>query len=220
MNGVIFDLDGTILDSMGLWEDIVERYLKSLSVPVKEGVSTGILSLSFAEGAEYIRQNFLPDKSSQEIGDGINDLVENIYKYELAAKEGMTQFISRLYGAGVPMCVATSNCFRSARAALERLGVAHCFRHLFTSDEVPRGKTDPEMYLKAAAYMNSPVAATWVLEDAPHALKSAKGAGFKVALVREKEWEKERSSSLALADFAIDSPADLDTLYYKIVGQK
>lgn len=220
MSGVIFDMDGTILDSLSLWENIVERYMRSLSLPVEEGSSKAILRMSLSEGIAYIHENFLPEKSEQEISDGIFGLVQGAYAHDVLAKEGMAQFILAMHAAGVPLCVATSNGLREAQSAFTRLGLYDCFVHVFTSDEVPEGKSNPLIYLKAAQAMHSPVGDTWVLEDSPHAIKSAKAAGFKVVVVKEEYWKEQRQELEELADFRIDCASDLERLFDIITKHK
>lgn len=211
--GIIFDLDGTILDSMSVWNGVAEKYLGTLSVVPESGLSAKLDRMSFAEGVKYVRCTYLPDRTESQISDGIFAIIERAYRYEIQLKAGMGEFIEKLSLAGIPMSVATSNMKKTACAALERVGILPYFSHIITSDEVSAGKDSPEIYFRAAKLMNVAAANSWVIEDAPHAVNCAKSAGFKVAAVRERKWAGEWGNIARLADFSVSRADDLKTLY-------
>ncbi len=214
--GVIFDLDGTLLDSMSVWRNVAERYLDGLSVGYEEGLSERVSKMSFSEGAQYLKERYLPARSVVEIEEGVSALIGRAYGESIPLKQGAGELVTRLYGAHIPMAVATSNSGRLAMSALRRLGIDGCFSAVITSDEISLGKCSPEIYLEAARRIGTEIAETWVAEDAPHAVATAKRAGFRVAAVCDGFW-KDRSAFTS-ADMVIEGEKGYSDLFSRICG--
>ena len=212
-DGVIFDFDGTLLDSAEAWNGVAERYLEELSIPCEEGLSQKISRLSFAEGAEYIRRTYLPDRTISQVERGIIAIVEREYRESLPLKDGVKELLKSLYVANIPMCIATSNTGELVKSALRRLNIDGYFVAVISSDEVAVGKESPEIYLEAARRMGGKVDNTWVVEDSPHAIATAKSAGFKVAAVCDGKSDETFQS----ADFVIDSAQGFSPLCKEII---
>lgn len=212
-DGVIFDFDGTLLDSAEAWNGVAERYLEELSVPCEEALSLKISRLSFAEGADYIRRTYLPDRTISQVERGIIAIVERGYRESLPLRDGAEELLKLLRAANIPMCVATSNTGGLVKSALRRLNIDGYFVAVITSDEVAVGKESPEIYLEAARRMDGKVSNTWVVEDSPHAIATAKRAGFKVAAVCDAKTDKIFQS----ADFIIDSAKRFAALSEEII---
>lgn len=210
--GVIFDLDGTLLDSMSVWHNVAERYLESLSVPHESGLSDRIARMSFAEGAQYIKDRYLPHYTVRQIEEDVTAIIEREYRENIPLKDGAEELLKLLSSSGIPMCVATSNSKRLACLALDRLGIYNLFASVITSDDVSLGKDSPEIYLEAVRRMGTDISNTWVVEDAPHAIATAKGAGFRVAAV-QYGWVNKADIS---ADFIIDGKRGNINLFSKI----
>ena len=212
-DGVIFDFDGTLLDSAEAWNGVAERYLEGLSVPCEEGLSQKISRLSFAEGAEYIRRTYLPDRTISQVEREIIAIVEREYRESLPLKDGVKELLKSLRENNIPMCIATSNTGGLVKSALRRLNIDGYFVAVISSDEVAVGKESPEIYLEAARRMGGKVDNTWVVEDSPHAIATAKSAGFKVAAVCDAKTDKIFQS----ADFIIDSAKRFAALSKEII---
>ena len=211
IKGAIFDLDGTLLDSMFIWDTIGEDYLRSLGIEPRENLSETFKSFTLEESAEYYRAHYGVTLSVAEIVDGVNSMVEEFYRNTVPLKKGVFEFLEHLSKNGVKMCIATVTDKYLAEAALERLGVRHYFSEIFTCAEVGCGKNDPNIYRTALAFLGTEKRETLVFEDAFHALMTAKNDGFPIAAVYDKHEEKQEKLK-EIADIYI---TDFNTVLFK-----
>ena len=181
ITGVIFDLDGTILNSMSIWDKAGELYLGSLGIRAEPDLSKLMYSMSMKEGAEYLKNRYQLDLTSDDIIAGINNTIEHFYRFQVTLKDGALQFLEELRKTGIKITLATASDRRIIEAALKRLKVLPYFDRIFTCSEIGESKEKPDIYLKAAEYMATDIQSTWVFEDALYAIRTAKNAGFKIA---------------------------------------
>ena len=205
IKGAIFDLDGTIIDSMFIWDTIGEEYLRSLGMVPKENLAEVFKTFTLTQAAEYYRNHYGIKFSADEIVDDINNMVAEIYRTKVTLKTGVGDFLKRLQSAGVKMCVATITDRTIVEDTLKRLNVLEYFSEIFTCAEVGYNKETPEIYRQALNHLGTPKAETIVFEDALHAINTAKDDGFKVAAVydsHEPRQEKIKEiSDYYIADF-------------------
>ena len=205
LRGAIFDMDGTLLDSMQVWENAGEDYLRTLGCVPEEGVGELMKSMSLQQAALYCRERYALPLSVEEIIDGVNGRVERFYRQEARLKPGAADFLRTLSQQGVGMCLATATDLHLVEAALDRCGVRTYFSALFTCTQVGSGKDEPHIYRAALRHLGTGRADTLVFEDALYAARTAKGDGFVtvgVADAYEKsEGELERLSDFFLRDF-------------------
>ena len=204
MDGAVFDVDGTLLDSMPAWEDAGQRYLAGLGIEAKPGLSKILYPMSMREGALYLKDTYGLQKSVQEIEGGINKTIQDFYQNEVQPKKGVMSFLERLRRENIPAAAATSSDRCLIEAAFDRLGLNKYFVHIFTCTEVGRGKDKPDIYLAAARRLGSDVSRTWVFEDALHAARTARLAGFHVAAVHDRSAEGDRKKLEETADIYIE----------------
>ena len=107
IKGAIFDLDGTLIDSMFIWDTIGEDYLKSFGIEPKENLAEVFKTFTLEQAAEYYHNHYNIKLSVKEIVEGINDMVAEIYRTKVVLKPGISDFLKRLQSLGVKMCVAT-----------------------------------------------------------------------------------------------------------------
>ena len=105
----VFDLDGVLLDSMGIWNDLGARYLRSLGVTPEEGLNEILFSMSMEQGAEYLHTHYALPQSAAEVGAGIGDMLRDFYFYEVPAKDGAAALLAALTARGVKLAAATSS---------------------------------------------------------------------------------------------------------------
>jgi len=199
IKGAIFDLDGTILDSMPIWYSAAERFLKGIGIEAEPGIDRAMFSMSMTEGAEFLKDRYHLDMDPREIIEGINRTIEDFYAYHAPLKEGVKKFLEGMREAGVKMVIATATDRNVLEPALERLDVMRFFDRIFTTTEIGAGKTRPDIYHAAARHMGTLPEETWVFEDALYAIKTAKSAGFRTVGVYDPysadDWEEIRSIS-------------------------
>ena len=205
VKGAIFDLDGTLIDSMFIWDTVGNDYLKSLGLEPKENLSKVFNTFTLLQAAEYYRNHYDIELSAREIMDGINKMISEMYQEKVELKPGVKDFLRRLQSLGVKMCVATVTDRAIADAVLKRLHVREYFSEIFTCEEVGFNKESPEIYRRAQNFLGTEKAETVVFEDAFHALKTAKDDGFPVAAVYDvhepKQKEMKEISDYYITDF-------------------
>lgn len=176
--GAIMDIDGTLLDSMPIWDDASARWLSSIGVQPEEGLGEIMFRMSLDEGAAYLRSEYDLSLSEQEIKDGVLGVIRDFYVNKVQAKPGADSFLAHMQELGIPMYLATSSNREHVRAALERLGLCKYFRGMITCEEAGSSKREPGIFLQAAERMGIAPADVYVFEDVIHAVRAAGSAGF------------------------------------------
>jgi len=210
--GAIFDLDGTLLDSMPFWETLGSEYLKAKGIIPRENVDRTLKTMSLQQGARYLKREFSIPGSEDEIIDEIVAMIEDIYLSKAPFKAGALPLLERLYEEKVRMCIATATENSLAKAALERLGALSYFDFILTCFDTGMGKDRPEFFLKALELLNTPKEETIVFEDALYAIKSAKAAGLLVVAVYDESFHEEREEIRVISDFYLDSLEDWEMI--------
>ena len=202
IKGAIFDLDGTLLDSMFIWDTIGEEYLRSLGKEPHEDLKETFMTLTLEEAAVYYREHYGVTLSVKEIVDGVNAMVEQTYRTKVTLKPGIAEYLAWLKGNGVRMCVATVTDRYLVEETLERLGVRHYFSEIFTCAEVGFGKDKPVIYQKALEHLETEKRDTYVFEDMLFALNTAKTDGFPTVGVYDRH-EAHQDELKELSDYYI-----------------
>lgn len=202
IKGAIFDLDGTLLDSMFIWDTIGEEYLRSLGKEPHEDLKETFMTLTLEEAAVYYREHYGVTLSVKEIVDGVNAMVEQTYRTKVTLKPGIAEYLAWLKENGVRMCVATVTDRYLVEETLERLGVRHYFSEIFTCAEVGFGKDKPIIYQKAMGHLETEKRDTYVFEDMLFALNTAKTDGFPTVGVYDRH-EAHQDELKGLADYYI-----------------
>ena len=136
--GAIFDVDGTILDTLSIWDQAPERYLKSMGIEAEDGLGQTLFSMSMQEGAAFLRELYLPDLEEEAIIAGINRTVEDFYFDQAPLRTGVEQFLKEMKQTGVKMVAATSSDRRVVERPAQTQGDG--LKRIFTSTEIGVGK--------------------------------------------------------------------------------
>lgn len=176
--GFIFDVDGTILDSMSIWMDAGKLYLESLGIKTDENIGEVMFEMTMEQGAKYLQDNYNVELSIEEICQGINDRVFEFYEKEAPEKEGIREVLEKARNSGISMTIATSTDRPMIEAALKRLALIDYFQEIFTTTEVGKGKDSPDIFNKAMLAMNTSPENTWLFDDAAYSLATAKKMGI------------------------------------------
>ena len=186
IRGVIFDVDGVLLNSMPVWENLGEIYLERLGIEAEKGLGETLFAMSLEEGADYLIENYGLKQTPGEIIAGLNREVQDFYGRKVPLKEGVRGYLQEFRDRKIPMAIATSGDRANAEAALKRLKVLSYFRAVFTCSEIGSSKSQPDIYYAAALQLDTDPSDTWVFEDALHAIRTAKKAGFRTAGVYDR----------------------------------
>ncbi|MGN0335571.1 MAG: HAD family hydrolase [Lachnospiraceae bacterium] len=204
LEGAVFDLDGTLLDSMGIWDSVGERYLLSNGIVPKENLKAEIREMSLKQAAQYLIRIYGIPKSAEEICGDVNRMIEKFYREEASLKAGVRDFVEMLAENQVGMCIATATDRYLVEAALTRCGIRKYFSEIFTCSDVGHGKDEPVIFERAWKSLGTEKEKTWIFEDAVHALRTAKDAGFVTVGVFDR-FEEDQKTVRSLSDVYIES---------------
>ena len=219
IKGAIFDLDGTLFDSMFIWDSIGEKYLSSIGYEPKEDLNETFKTMSLYNAACYYKSEYGVTLSVDEIMDGVNRMVEKYYMNEIQLKPGVYDFIKHLNNIGVKMCIATATDKYLVEAALERCGISDCFSEIFTCTTVGHSKDEPDIYREALKHLGTAKNDTLVFEDAIYAIRTAKKDGFNVVAIFD-ESEENQAEIKSLCDFYISDYTDIVNFWRFAVPMK
>ena len=203
IRGVIFDVDGVLLDSMGIWTDLGARYLVSVGSEPEEGLSDILFSMSMEQGAEYLKEHYSLSQPAEEIAEGLRTMLQDFYYYEVRAKEGAEALLRNISDAGLKITAATSSPRAHIEKALERNGLLGYISRMFTNSEIGKSKHFPDIYNAASGYMGTDPAETLVFEDSLYALRTASAAGYVTVGVYDSLGEPDQEGLKESADMYI-----------------
>ena len=208
IRGAIFDVDGTLLDSMFIWDTIGETYLRSIGYEPREKLNEVFKNMSLFQAARYYRTEYGVTLSIDEIMNGVNAMLERYYRFEVSLKPGVAELLAQLQASGVKLCIATATDRYLVEAALERCGVLSCFGAIFTCNEVGHGKDEPDIFEEALRFLGTEKAESVVFDDALYAVRTAKEAGFPVAAVYDSH-ERSQVEVCARSDLYLEDLTQL-----------
>lgn len=178
IKGAIFDLDGTLLDSMGFWDNVGENFLAAQGKEPREDFREKYYVLSPRETAEMLIDEYGVPGTPDEIIDSMNNAAEIFYTNHVHPKPHAIELLEKLRAAGIKMALATATDRHLVEIAVNRLDIKKYFEGIVTCGEVGQSKTRPDVYLKALSYIGSEIKDTALFEDAVVAAHTAKEAGF------------------------------------------
>lgn len=189
----IFDLDGTLTDSMYVWDRLPEELVRQFGGDPAPGLSHTLRSMSSPQAAEYLIRTYRLSAAPQQLMDAMEELADREYRDRVPLKPGVRPLLERLHQLGVPCAVATASQVHQARQALERLEVWPFFFFALSATQYGP-KTRPDLYLEAARRLGASPERTLVFEDALHAAQTAAQAGFPVVGVYDTFSSEDESS--------------------------
>lgn len=209
-SGVIFDLDGTLVDSMDYWDNLGPNYLAERGIESDPIDHENFKTLTLEEAAAYVKEKYRLPEPADEVYNAIMDGMRKPYLELIPLKPGVACMLNALDAAGVRMCIATASEKELVIPALERLGIAHHFQGVYTCPEVGVSKSEPDVFEWALRELGTPRGTTVVVEDSLHAIETAKLAGFPVIAVHEHTASHNAREIEELADVVVASFADME----------
>ena len=209
VKGAIFDLDGTLLDSLSVWEQIDVSFLEKRGFTATRDYTMAVTPLGFNKAAEYTISRFGLKESIDEIVSEWNQMTEQAYACEVKLKPNAREYLQYLKTKNVRLAVATALHPQSIEAVLKSNGVYDYFESFTTLQEVSRGKEFPDIYLLAAQRLGLDPSECIVFEDILAAVKGAKSGGFTVCGVYDSHADHEWDEIVALADCSIKNFSEI-----------
>ena len=210
---VIFDLDGTLIDSMWMWKAIDIEYLARFGLSCPDKLQKEIEGMSFSETAGYFKQQFEIPDSIEQIKQAWIDMSIEKYRSQVPLKKGAYHFLEYLKATGTAAGIATSNGREMVDAVLDALQIRHFFQSITTACEVAAGKPAPDIYLKVAGDLGILPGHCMVFEDVPAGILAGKAAGMVVCAIEDDFSAGMRPEKQQLADYYIQD-------YTEITGER
>ncbi len=191
----IFDMDGTLIDSMGFWKNLGREYLAQNGITENiEDVLEKIKPMTMTESAQLFCDEFHLKKTAESVAQEMNDVMDAHYREDIPLKKGAEKYLKHLFNSEVKMCVASATDLKLMEVCLFRLGVAKYFEFILSCEEVGVGKNRPDVYFEAARRLGAQPEDIAVYEDASYAIKTAVEAGFYTIAVYDSSnhscWEE------------------------------
>lgn len=209
IDAVIFDLDGTLIDSMWMWKSIDIEYLQRFGIEMPDDLQKCVEGMSFSETAEYFKSRFNLSDSLDQIKDDWNRMAWEKYEHEVPLKEGVLEFLQYLKKTNRKIGIATSNSRELVYLVINKLGIKEYFHSIRTSCEVEKGKPSPDIYLLVAKDLQVDPSRCLVFEDVVYGVMAGKNANMKVCAVYDPYSKKDDEEKKKLADYYVTSMKEI-----------
>lgn len=203
IKAVIFDLDGSLVDSMWIWRDIDIEYLGRFGIEIPDNLQKDIEGKSFSETAVYFKERFLIPDSLEQMKDDWNKMAWDKYVHEVMLKPGADVFLKYCIKKGIKLGIATSNSRALVEAVADARGFGKNFDCIMTACEVERGKPSPDIYLAVAKRLEVMPEQCLVFEDITAGIMAGKNAGMRVCAVEDQYSLHQTEEKKELADYYI-----------------
>jgi HAD superfamily hydrolase (TIGR01509 family) len=207
IEAVVFDLDGVLLDSEQVWDEVREELVKERGGRWHEQAQTEMMGMSSVEWSRYMHDELDLPEPPEEISAEVVKRLDEVYRKRLPLIDGAREAVERL-AARWPLGLASSSNREVIDLVLDLSGLARYFRVTVSSEEVPRGKPAPDVYLEAARGLGVPPERCAAVEDSHNGIRSAKAAGMRVIAIPNQHYPP-GEEALALADVTLGSLAEL-----------
>ncbi len=218
IEAIIFDIDGTLVDSMWIWTNIDNWFMEKYHLTEPENFHKGMEGKSYSETAQYFLDIF-PEltHTRQELEDEWHQMAYDIYTNEIQLKKGAYEFIKSMHKKGIKLGIATSNSRDLAEGTLKHNKVFEFFHAIWTSDEAKAGKPAPDVYLRVAESLGINPDKCLVFEDVPNGILAGKNAGMKVCAIEDEFSKPQDTLKKELADFYIRDYDDIKNNTYEVL---
>ena len=203
MSAVIFDMDGVLVDSEAVWDDVRKRFVDEQGGHWQQSAQRDMMGMSSVEWSRYVRDRLGVDMDPEEISREVADRVADVYRDKLPLLPGAVEAVESL-AEEWPLGLASSSNRHVIDLVLDLAGIADAFKATVSSEEVGAGKPAPDVYLEAAKRLSVDPAACVAIEDSTNGIRSAHAAGMAVIVVPNQDFPPE-SDALGLADVTVKS---------------
>ncbi len=214
IKGIIFDLDGTLIDSMQIWYDVDRKFLMENGVenPPRE-ISEKVKRMTVEQSSDFFIKQFGLKCTQKYVINRIEELVRIEYEERIPLKPYAIELLDYLDSRGIPYGIATATYSSLAEAVLKRHVIYDRMKFILTDREYPRGKKFPDIFMGAAELLGTNPEETLVVEDSLHSVKTAKNAGFITAAVYDKASETDRTELEKISDYYFTSIKEIERLF-------
>lgn len=211
----LFDLDGTLVDSMWMWKQIDIDYLEKHNIEMPSDLQKKIEGMSFTETAVYFKNEFGIEDDIDTIKAEWNQMADDTYKNKVKLKNGAKEFITFLKANNKKIGISTSNSKELTHTCLSALEIEDIFDTIVTGCDIKAGKPSPDIYLETARRLNISSDKCIVFEDIPYGILAGKNAGMKTCAVLDDYSSDVYEEKKELADYFVEDLADFYEKYCK-----
>lgn len=213
IKGIVFDLDGTLIDSMKIWSRTDIKFLQENGVPDPPAdISDKVKKMSLEESSQYFIDRFSLTCTREYVIKRIEDLVRVEYEENIPLKPYAAELLDFLDDQRIPYGVATATYKKLAEFVMRRCGIYHRMKFVLTDREYPMGKVFPDIFLGAAEILGACPEEILVAEDSLHCIETASGAGFVTVGVYDEVSATEREKIVETADFYVASLKEMENI--------
>ncbi len=209
VEAVLFDLDGSLVDSMWIWQEIDVEYLQKFGITLPENLQTEIEGMSFSETAVYFKEKFQIPDSLEKIKSDWNHMAWDKYSHQVPLKNGALEFITYCHENNIRLGIATSNSRELVENVIQVHGIRDYFDSIVTGCDVAKGKPSPDIYLETARRCHTAPDKCLVFEDIIPGILAGKAAGMKVCAVDDDYSSQQKEEKKKLSDFFIKDYFDI-----------
>jgi HAD superfamily hydrolase (TIGR01509 family) len=214
LDAVVFDLDGVIVDSEQVWDEVREEYVREAGGRYTDQSALDMMGMSSPEWSRYMAETLRVPGTPEQINAAIVERMLARYGEAPPLLPGAVEAVRRI-GAWVPLAIASSSNRELIDVVLSASGLAGDFATTVSSEEVPRGKPSPDVYLEAARRLGADAARCGAVEDSHNGIRAAKAAGMRVVAVPNPHYPPD-DEALALADAVVPSIGELQVKHFAV----
>lgn len=182
IKAAIFDMDGTLVDSLILWDvlwsSLGERYLNDKMFVPSDEDDKKVRTLTLKDAMQLIHNNYNLGSNGEELLFVANCMLKDFYANKVELKSGVREFLEHCKNSGVKMCIATATARDLVDLAIEHCDIGKYFLKVFSCSDIGKGKEEPDVFLQAAEFLNTKTSETWVFEDSLIAIETATKIGM------------------------------------------
>lgn len=202
ITGAVFDMDGTLVDSLMVWDVLWQRlgkkYLGDESFRPAPVTEKAVRTLTLIDAMTLVHEKCGIGKSGEEVWQFTTDMMVDFYENDVKTKAGVMEFLEYLYGKGVKMCIASATAPNLISIAMRTCKLEKYFLKVISCNDVGKGKEHPDVFLAAHEYLGTPKDSTWIFEDSVVAIETAVAAGYQaVGIYDQYNFGLDRIPSLA-----------------------